>query len=70
VRSLRPYAALASRALRANFSRLDFPYKLTFCITYWCNYACQTCNIWKMKPRDELTLDEIRRFFQRSDRFV
>ena len=43
--------------------------KLTFCITYWCNYKCQTCNIWKMRPRDELTLDEIRRFFERSNRF-
>ena len=70
MRRLTPYVALASRALRANFGRLDFPYKLTFCITYWCNYACQTCNIWQMKPRDELTLDEIRRFFRRSNRFV
>ena len=70
MRRLTPYLALASRALRANFGRLDFPYKLTFCITYWCNYACQTCNIWQMKPRDELTLDEIRRFFRRSNRFV
>lgn len=66
---LRPYVGLATRAARANFTRLDFPYKLTFCITYWCNYECQTCNIWKMKPRDELTLDEIRRFFARSNRF-
>ena len=70
MRRLTPYVALASRAMRANFGRLDFPYKLTFCITYWCNYACQTCNIWQMKPRDELTLDEIRRFFRRSNRFV
>jgi len=67
---LRPYLALATRAARANFQRLEFPYKLTFCITYWCNYACTTCNIWQMKPRDELRLDEIRRFFSRSNRFV
>jgi len=64
-----PYIALASRAARANVGRLDFPMKLTFCITYWCNYKCTTCNIWKMKPRDELSLDEIRRFFERSNRF-
>jgi MoaA/NifB/PqqE/SkfB family radical SAM enzyme len=50
--------------------RLDFPYKLTFCLTYWCNYKCVTCNIWKMKPRDELKLDEVRRLFQRSNRFI
>jgi MoaA/NifB/PqqE/SkfB family radical SAM enzyme len=66
---LRPYAKLAARAARANFGRLDFPMKLVLCITYWCNYRCQTCNIWKMKPRDELSLDEIRRFFARSNRF-
>jgi len=66
---LTPYAALAARAARANVGRLDFPMKLTFCITYWCNYKCKTCNIWKMKPRDELTTDEIRSFFERSNRF-
>jgi radical SAM protein with 4Fe4S-binding SPASM domain len=70
VRRLRPYYALARRAAEANVHRLDFPFKLTFCLTFWCNYRCQTCNIWKMKPRDELTLDEIRRFFRRSNRFV
>ena len=67
---LAPYVALARRALEANFRRLDFPYKLTFCITFWCNYRCQTCNIWEMRPRDELGLDEIRHFFQRSSRFL
>jgi len=67
--SVRPYAALAARAAKANVGRLDFPMKLTFCLTYWCNYRCQTCNIWKMKPRDELSLEEIRRFFEVSNRF-
>ena len=46
VMRITPYVALASRALEANFRRPDFPYKLTFCITFWCNYRCQTCNIW------------------------
>jgi MoaA/NifB/PqqE/SkfB family radical SAM enzyme len=67
---VRPYYQLAKRAAQANLGRLDFPFKLTFCLTFWCNYRCQTCNIWKMKPRDELTLDEIRRFFARSSRFL
>src|SRR2546427_722875 len=70
VMRITPYVALASRALEANFRRPDFPYKLTFCITFWCNYRCQTCNIWQMQPRDELRLDEIQRFFQRSPRFL
>ena len=65
-----PYAALAARALEANVRRPAFPFKLTFCITYWCNYKCQTCNIWKMKPRDELSLDEIQQFFRKSNRFL
>jgi radical SAM protein with 4Fe4S-binding SPASM domain len=67
---LAPYTALAKAALKANLGRLDFPFKLTFCLTFWCNYRCTTCNIWKMKPRDELTLDEIQRFFQRSGKFL
>jgi len=67
---LAPYTALAKAALRANLGRLDFPFKLTFCLTFWCNYRCTTCNIWKMAPRDELSLDEIRRFFARSGRFL
>jgi MoaA/NifB/PqqE/SkfB family radical SAM enzyme len=69
MRRLAPYFRLAARAAQANVGRPDFPFKLTFCITYWCNYRCQTCNIWKMKPRDELTLDEVRRFFAVSNRF-
>ncbi len=70
MRRLRPYAALAARAAEANLHRLDFPFKLTFCVTFWCQYRCTTCNIWKMKPRDELTLDEIQRFFRASPRLL
>jgi len=58
MRRLRPYYALARKTVEANVRRLDFPFKLTFCLTFWCNYRCETCNIWKMKPRDELRLDE------------
>ena len=67
---LTSYAALAGRALEANFRRPSHPYKLTFCLTFWCNYRCETCNIWQMTPRDELRLDEIRAFFRRSSRFL
>jgi radical SAM protein with 4Fe4S-binding SPASM domain len=67
---LKTYAALARKAFEANFRRLDHPFKLTFCITYWCNYKCQTCNIWQMKPRDELKLDEIQQFFKKSPDFL
>jgi MoaA/NifB/PqqE/SkfB family radical SAM enzyme len=67
---LRPYVHLAARAAKANVARLDFPFKLTFALTYWCNYKCQTCNIWQRTPRDELTLDEIRRVFATGRDFL
>jgi MoaA/NifB/PqqE/SkfB family radical SAM enzyme len=66
---IRERASLASRIVASNFGRLDFPYKLTLILTYWCNYRCKTCNIWKKHPKDELTLEEIETFFQRSNRF-
>ncbi len=61
--------ALAKNIIASNFGRLSFPYKLTFVLTYWCNYRCKTCNIWQKKPTDELTTEEIDRFFQVSNRF-
>ena len=67
---LAPYVALAARAIEANVRRPTHPYKLTFCVTFWCNYKCETCNIWKMQPRDELRLDEIQTFFKKSSRFL
>ena len=67
---LAPYAKLATNVLRSNLGRLPFPYKLTFAITFWCNYKCETCNIWKLKPRNELSLDEIRTFFKKSRKFL
>jgi len=35
------------------------PYELNFAITYKCNSRCKTCNIWKIKSENELTLKEI-----------
>jgi radical SAM protein with 4Fe4S-binding SPASM domain len=66
---IRERASLASRIVASNFGRLDFPYKLTLILTYWCNYRCKTCNIWQKRPEDELTFEEIDRFFSCSNRF-
>lgn len=66
---MKGYLNFASNILSSNFRRLNFPYKLTFCVTYWCNYKCKTCNIWQRRPKDELSLDEIERFFRKSNRF-
>jgi radical SAM protein with 4Fe4S-binding SPASM domain len=51
-----------SRVLQAHAGRLSHPLKINLCLTYWCQYRCQTCNIWKRKPEDELTTDELLRF--------
>lgn len=47
--------------LISNFKRLNFPYKLTFAITYTCNSKCQICNIWKKKSVGEFTTSEIKK---------
>jgi MoaA/NifB/PqqE/SkfB family radical SAM enzyme len=49
-----------------NFSK---PYKLTFVVTYWCNYRCVHCNIWQKRPQNELTLDEIKEFSKKYPYF-
>lgn len=66
---IRPYLMLAKRVFDANVRRPGFPFKLTFVTTYWCNYKCKTCNIWQKKPKDELSAEEVDRFFKKSNRF-
>jgi len=66
---VRQYAALAKNIAISNFTRVAFPYKLTFAITYRCNYRCKTCNIWQRKPENELSFEEIRTFFTASNKF-
>ena len=68
-RRLKAYTSLARNILLSNVRRLSFPYKLTFAVTYRCNYRCKTCNIWRKKPEGELSFEEIQRFFSRSNRF-
>lgn len=50
------------RVFQAHNGRLPYPLKINLCLTYWCQYRCQTCNIWKRRPEDELTTDELLRF--------
>ncbi|MBI4616148.1 MAG: radical SAM protein [Planctomycetes bacterium] len=66
---IRPYVQLARDIARANVTRPGYPYRLILCLTYWCNYRCKTCNIWQMRPKDELTLEEVEMFFRKNDRF-
>jgi radical SAM protein with 4Fe4S-binding SPASM domain len=60
VQQLGRTARLGMAVVRANASRPSAPLKLNLCLTYWCQYRCKTCNIWRRKPSDELTTDELR----------
>lgn len=60
---------LAYEALKSNFTALEKPYKLTFAITMNCQSRCLTCNIWQLRPSNELSLEEIRTFAQKNPYF-
>ena len=63
------FVSLALTALKSNVTKLDKPFKLNFAITYACQSRCITCNIWEIKPKNELTTDEIREFARRNSHF-
>jgi radical SAM protein with 4Fe4S-binding SPASM domain len=52
-------AQLGLALLQATAGRRDAPLKLNLCLTYWCQYRCKTCNIWRRKPSDELSTSEL-----------
>jgi MoaA/NifB/PqqE/SkfB family radical SAM enzyme len=60
---------LAKNIIASNFSNKIAPYKLTFAVTYNCNSRCTTCNIWKKNSKNELSCDEIDRFFSTNSDF-
>ncbi len=53
-------AGIMATIVKSNFTKLNKPYKLNFAITYWCQSRCQHCLIWQIRPKGELTLDEIK----------
>lgn len=65
-----PYAFLAAKILQSNLQRLPAPYRLTFILTYKCNFRCRVCNIWKREQRQEMSTQEIERFFSRNRNIV
>jgi radical SAM protein with 4Fe4S-binding SPASM domain len=56
----------AGRIAMANVGRLATPLKVNFALTYWCQYRCKTCNIWKQQPSNELGTDEVLTFVARN----
>ena len=60
-------AVLARGIVQANFNNLPLPFKLLFVVTKECHSKCLNCNIWQIKPQDELSLDEIKAFAKNSN---
>jgi radical SAM protein with 4Fe4S-binding SPASM domain len=60
IRHLGRSAHLGLALLQSTAIRRSAPLKLNLCLTYWCQYKCKTCNIWRRKPSDELSTDELR----------
>ncbi len=65
----RKLMGLGAVAIKSNLTRLKKPYKLNFAVTYWCQSRCVSCNIWRFKPKGELTIDEIREFARKNRHF-
>lgn len=59
----------AKNIFLSSYKGLGCPYKLTFALTYECNLKCKICQIWRKKPKKELTLQEIDRFFRKNNYF-
>lgn len=63
-------ALFLKSVLISNFKRLNFPFKISFAVTYRCNLKCKMCNIWKKSNEDtELSVKEIDNFFKNANKF-
>ena len=60
------WVKLGTKVMQTNFESLSRPYKLTYVITKECHSKCINCEIWKVKPKNELTLEEITEFAKNS----
>jgi radical SAM protein with 4Fe4S-binding SPASM domain len=70
IRNLGRFAHAGMALLRSTAGRPAAPLKVNFCLTYWCQYRCKTCNIWQRKPTDELTTDEVITFVRENPRIT
>lgn len=66
---MKSQAFLTKQIIVSNFKNVSFPYKLNFCLTYKCNSKCLTCDIWKINSTNELKIEEIKNFFEHSNKF-
>jgi len=56
------YSAGYQLSRRFSYPRL-LPVNLTVSVTYQCNSRCKTCNVWKIKSKDELKVEEYQKIF-------
>jgi len=66
IESARRMARLGLSLLGTTLHRPAAPLKVNWCLTYWCQYRCKTCNIWQRKPTDELTTEEALAFIREN----
>lgn len=66
ISTLAQSAHLGTALVEATVRRPAAPLKVNLCLTYWCQYRCKTCNIWKRKPTDELTTEEVLAFVREN----
>lgn len=52
--------------MASQWGTLKLPYKIVYVVTKECHSRCQNCKIWKVKPENELTLEEVRKFAAQS----
>ena len=57
------------KILVLNFKTFKKPFKLTFSLTNRCNSKCKTCNIWKIKDKKDISLEELKLFFSKNKSF-
>jgi len=53
---------LAWRYWRAEH-RLGLPLQVGFAVNNTCNTFCEMCNVWQMKPKSQLSIEEMQRIF-------
>lgn len=62
-------ARFANSIGESNLGLLRKPYRINYAVTLNCQSKCRMCDIWQLRPKGELALDEIRAFAQRNPHF-
>lgn len=64
---MRAYYQLGKKIVQSNFWQLCVPYRLSFILTYKCNFRCKICNIWAKEEPEEMALCDIEKFFSKNN---